>query len=461
MRRVLSQRSDMSLWILSLALGSLCGGLIVAARRVPSLAWIALTPLALVTAWGSPWQAACAGLVVGALQGCMVMSSRTLRSLLPLAASTTGFAWAVVALVTQQAFMRSGVVALLAVLPLLAALSPLFLTCLGAPRWAAAPLACTQERSLAVLHAAGRGGALLVTGALSLAGSAVAVLFVSQSAMALLMIVLVALSLLAFAAIGLWRFRRACRRFDAAPRMRVAAVVADAPAPAGSELDGLLPMRSPAYRDVRGALKRYRDHVREAAALGARLVVLPEVAVYVDEASRDHWLGALRDWARELHLTIVAPFLDAAVPVNTLVVINESGVLGHYDKQHPARGLEPLPRARSKPAAFPLGSVFFATVICVDLDYADLISPVRQLGGLLVAPSNDWFDGFEQRHDDTSVWAAVASGVSTLRSTGHGLSSLRDGAGRLLAIRSSQQGPVVLVVDAPVLGLSPPTLHTS
>ena len=44
-------------------------------------------------------------------------------------------------------------------------------------------------------------------------------------------------------------------------------------------------------------------------------------------------------------------------------------------------------------------------------------------------------------------WAAVMGGVLVVRSTGHGISSIWDGAGRVLKQRSSAGGPVVLVAE--------------
>jgi apolipoprotein N-acyltransferase len=90
-----------------------------------------------------------------------------------------------------------------------------------------------------------------------------------------------------------------------------------------------------------------------------------------------------------------------------------------------------------------------STVICVDLDYADLIAPVRTAGGLLVVPANDWV-GFDELHDRSAVWAAVLTETTVLRATGHGICSVRDGAGQLLARASSLDRPTVLVVDAPL-----------
>ena len=202
-------------------------------------------------------------------------------------------------------------------------------------------------------------------------------------------------------------------------------------------------------------------HVRRAAEAGARLVVLPEVCVCVDDTTRARWMEVIRQWARDHDMTVVAPFFDSGVPVNTLVIVDGSGVVATYDKQHPARGLEPKRRARTCPGIATVRAahgddVTLSTVICVDLDYGDLVAPVRRAGGLLVCPSNDWFGGFEERHHRTAVWSAVCTGVTALRSTGHGISAAFDGSGLVIARQSSEGGPVVLVFDAPVAPSSPP-----
>jgi predicted amidohydrolase len=205
--------------------------------------------------------------------------------------------------------------------------------------------------------------------------------------------------------------------------------------------------------DVPATVRRYAPHVEAAVASGARLVVLPEVAVQVrDESERRDWVDAVSGWARAYAVTIVAPFFDASVPRNTLCVVEPEGVVFTYDKQHPGRGIEPPRTARMAPGPQRSSGRRWAlsTVICVDLDYGDLVPPVRRAGGVLCAPSNDWLDGFEERHHRTAVWAAACTGTTVVRATGHGISAIFDGTGRVLARASSESGPVVLVVDAPV-----------
>src|ERR1035438_8634313 len=221
----------------------------------------------------------------------------------------------------------------------------------------------------------------------------------------------------------------------------------------GGIVGGHWPIESPDYRDVAGTVRRYAPHIEAAATAGAKLLVLPEVAVYVvNELSRVAWIDAVTAWARTYGVTIIAPFFDASVPRNTLCVVEPTGVAFTYDKQHPGRGIEP-PRTSPMPPGPHRSSIrawALSTVICVDLDYGDLVPPVRGAGGVLCAPSNDWLDGFEELHHRTAVWAAARTGATVVRATGHGISAAFDGTGRVLARASSQFGPVVLVVDAPI-----------
>jgi predicted amidohydrolase len=149
----------------------------------------------------------------------------------------------------------------------------------------------------------------------------------------------------------------------------------------------------------------------------------------------------------------VAPYFNAELPRNELAIVDERGVVGEHEKQHPARGLEP-PRRRRLPVgphvvAADGGALQLSTANCVDLDYADTARSARRAGGLLTVPANDWSD-FAHLHHSTAVWTAVLAQVPVVRATGHGISAIFDRAGRVIAQQSSALGPVVLVADVEV-----------
>lgn len=436
--------------------GVASGGLVCAAGRWPVLAWVALTPVFMVSLRLATVHAALAGAVAGVVAVVPLVADRTQRRLVPLAAVSSASGWGVAFGCAGVFLQRSAGAWAALILPLAAVLAAVPLRFAGAPRWLNNPLARTQERWLPVVHIAGLGGDLAVTAVLAAVSAGLVLLaaapgLVSPLGLAALADWLFAACALAY---GVARFHRARRTADAAPRVRMAAVAANVPPPAHGPVTGLWASASPDARDVAGALARYEGHIKRAAEAGAELVLLPECAVCVDEGSRAQWLDTLASWAQREQVAIVAPFVDGSVPSNELAVIDISGrVVGRYEKQHPAPRLEPTPNTRSKPGphavttrsrALPLSAV-----ICVDNDYSDLVATARKVGGVLGVPANDW-PIFEALHHQSTVWSAAMSGVPILRSTGHGISSVYDGAGRVLAAQSSLSGPVVLVADVPL-----------
>ncbi len=437
---------------MSVGAGIGSGLLAVLARRAPLLAWIALCPFGLALSRCGPWTAVAGALLGAALHGAATWSQPAHLRWLGFVFGAIG--WGIVAGAAGVAFdlLRASwpsALLLTALLPLVALLAAQPMRRAGAPRWIYAALACTQEPWPAVLRAGWIGGDATVTTLLSLSSVAMCLLAPGDARAPWLALLLGALVLtaLALAARSLARTRRA---IASQRRVRVAAVVVNGAPPPDRPSDPLWPMRSPEYRDVEGTLARYEPHVRRAARAGAELIVLPEAVVRADGDDVARWRSTIAQWARELDVTIVAPHFDAVTPTNTLTIHEPSGTRWEHDKQHPAPGIEPAPRTREPPGPFPLERGWnLSAVLCVDLDYADLVGPVRAAGGLLVAPANDWA-GFEDIHDRSAVWAAVLTGTTVLRATGHGLCSARDGAGRVLARASSFDGPTVMVVEAPV-----------
>lgn len=440
--------------VAGLTVGCLAWG----ARRLPALGWVAVAPLGVALAAGRPAEAALGGALAGALAAGAGVARREFLALVPLTIVPPATAGALASAAGTFATARFGLSCIPLVLPIVTVATFLPLRLMGAPRWVSNPLACTQERWLTVVHTARLGGDFVTTAVLALGASVVALgaaaAVTSAASAEVGPAAAVALALVVAAlAFGAHSRRRAILRQRGAT-VRLAAVVSDGPPPPTGEVDGLWPVRSDDYRDVEATVSRYDPLVRRAAASGAEVIVLPEVAVNIGAHTRDRWAAAVTSWAREHGVAVVAPCFDRDEQVNSLVVVDAEGTASTYDKQHPARGMEPPRRRRCLPGPRVVATrgrrIRLSTVICVDLDYGDLVAPVRAAGGVLAAPSNDWFQGFDVLHHRTAVWSAVLTGVPVVRATGHGISAVFDGAGRVLAERSSADGPVVLVVEAPL-----------
>ncbi|MFZ0158717.1 MAG: carbon-nitrogen hydrolase family protein [Kineosporiaceae bacterium] len=408
---------------------------------LPLIGWCALVPVALLALLRTPLEAGLAAALVGGLASASGVWSPTLRHNLPLTAATSAVSWGACAAVA--AWLASGPW-LVVVFPLAMVAAVLPLRLIGAPRFVNNPLVRTQQPWLAVVHTARLGGDLMTTAVLATASTSVALALCGHLGAA----AAGAGFVVAVLTFGWASLRSATVRAGQGSPHRVAAVVVDGKPPEHGEPTGVVSTESPEYRDVEGTLARYRPHVEEAARQGARVIVLPEASVVTENGGPARWCAGVGDWARALDVAIVAGFFDAATPRNTLAVIDKSGVVAHYDKQHPARGAEPPPRAKMGVGPHRLATgAALSTAICVDLDYCDIARSARRAGALLAAPSNDWFGGFEVLHHHSAVWAAVMGGVPIVRSTGHGISSIYDGAGRVLKQQSSADGPVVLVAD--------------
>jgi|GEM_PF-5335267 len=442
---------------LAIALGLLSALLFwIALRpRWSVLAWLALIPLDHVVLSMTPVYVIVAAALAGMFSTTPVVVDRTQQGLIRLVAMSSALAWSAAfgcSAWLYQRFPTPWTGAL--ILPLAAVGAVLPLRIAGAPRWVYNPIARTQEPCLPVVHIAQLGGDLLVTAVLAAVSGGLAVLLTAESphaALAAAAAISVSVSALAY---GAARFHAAKRAADNAVRVRMAAIAVNVPPPDAGPFTGLWAVQSPRARDVSFALSRYELPVKQAAADGAELVVLPECAVCVDAQTRATWLDTLAAWAKRDQVAIVAPYNDDSVPSNALAIFDAQGnLVAEYQKQHPALGIEPKPTLRT-----PLGPHYVQTrnrtlplsaVICVDLDYADVIDVAKRAGGVLNVPANDW-PIFERMHHRTAVWAAAMSGVPILRATGHGISSVYDGAGRVLASQSSLTGPVTLVVDIPL-----------
>lgn len=438
--------------VLALTLGLASGFLSLLSLRLPVLGWIAFAPLGVAVFECSPAGAALAGAVAGALANGREVADRNMRAFGILASAISAATWAA-GFGLAARIAPAEPVWMPLVLPLTVVLVHLPLRFAGAPGWHNNPIGQAQARFASVVHTSKLGGDLTPTALLALCSASVAMLLIQPAPSTAFVFggcFLVVGGMLAF---GRRSFEAASRRCEKAPTVRVAAVVVNGPPPTG-RVSGTWPIESPAYREVEATLARYRPHVQTAALQGAELVLLPEVCVTVDRHSRQRFMEGVGGLARANEVVLVAPFFDASIPKNELVVVDSSGsVVARYEKQHPVAHVEGKRERRMDPGPVPVRvrnrEITLSTVLCVDLDYRDLVAPVHRAGGILLAPSNDW-PVFDELHHRSAIWSAVATGVSVVRATGWGISAAYDGAGRVLSQASSHEGPVVLTVDVPL-----------
>jgi len=433
----------------AVALGGISGLLTILAYRfrLAWLGWLLFAPLAAAVYWSSPLPAGLAGAGFGILAWSPIIWGRFPRMgevvVTAITAISSGAVFALAAWLWPNGFPAWGAL----VMPIAAVVLS------GAPRlggyggpfprWGD-PFLGSQDEALPVVHIARLGSDLAIPALLALSATVPVMLLVvlPPSPATVAVAVVAGLVLGSALSFGLASYRRAVHRVEAGDSLLVAAVSVDAP------FDGYT--RSPAYQDDAGTVRRYQPHVARAIAQGAHLIVLPEHAMVVNTQTRERWLAAVAKWAKDAQATFVTGLFDTDLQTGQLVIVDETGtVVATYEKQHPMIGAEPKRRTRMPPALFRQDPFPVSGVICVDLDYADMIPPVTRAGGVLAVPANDWAEVIET-HYRSAVWSVVMAGVPMVRSAGHGMSAVYDGAGRILAKANSFDGPVVLVIDMPV-----------
>jgi apolipoprotein N-acyltransferase len=223
-----------------------------------------------------------------------------------------------------------------------------------------------------------------------------------------------------------------------------------------------LPPETFATEDAGQALnvaRRYTEMVRQLAAKGAQVVVLPEKLVGVTPADSDAVLEVFRGAAQAVQITLIVGLNRVGIePLrNVAVVIGpDGGILKEYDKHHMLPGPETGYAVGQKPAVFAEG---WGVAICKDMDFPDWSRGYgRREVRILAVPAWD-FVVDARLHSRMAVVRSVENGFSMARSAREGSLTLTDGYGRITAEAASNGS-----ADSLLLGnLKPgpgPTLYT-
>jgi apolipoprotein N-acyltransferase len=200
-------------------------------------------------------------------------------------------------------------------------------------------------------------------------------------------------------------------------------------------------------------LQSYARRVRDLAARGAEVVVLPEKFVAV----RPEWAAEARSTlaaaAREGGVTVVAGFNEwcqDGTQTNRAVVFSPSGeVAGEYFKQHLIPGFESAYQRGESLLMLPGG---FGVAICKDMDFPALGRRYSESSaGLLLMPGWD-FGKDGPMHARMAVLRGVEGGFAVARAAQEGVLTVSDQRGRILVEVASSDAPEVLVVSPVQLG---------
>jgi predicted amidohydrolase len=222
---------------------------------------------------------------------------------------------------------------------------------------------------------------------------------------------------------------------------------------------------------VEANVRRVVETIREAAAQGVDLVVLPETVLngymFEDPAAVRRSaldldgpeLRTIGEACREVGIVAVVGLLEAAdeVVYNTAALVGPDGLIGSYRKQHlPCLGVDRFvtPGPTAAPAVFetPFGRVGLA--ICYDIRFPESARCLALAGADIIAQPSVWPDTVDiianhmvrVRAAENHVFlVAVTRGDSEAGIQFRGNSQIIDPRGDVLAW--AEQGDALLIAD--------------
>jgi len=303
----------------------------------------------------------------------------------------------------------------------------------------------TVTRFPIAIQVADLGGQLLVSFVLLAIGGGIGIALRRRSGVALLAPLAIAALWLGYGAL-----RLATLTPGDAPRLRIGIVQASVP-----QAERFQP--GSAARNV----ARHEAATRKlAASAPLDLIVWSETAVDIDLDRTPSLRAQLERLASEINVPIVtgAPRSAGTRHSNAVVLFApQRGMVESYDKQQlvpfseydPAFGgllakligpvVEGDPYVPGTEATvFRTTAVPFATPVCFEITYPDLVRRFRAAGAqLLVNLSNDaWFGriGYPEMHFDHAIYRAVETRMPVVRGANTGISGVIDAAGRVGAV---------------------------
>ena len=195
----------------------------------------------------------------------------------------------------------------------------------------------------------------------------------------------------------------------------------------------------------------YADRIRRLGADGAELIVLPEKLAAVSPQEVDAVAGLFSDAARLAHVTAVIGInrIDQPLNHNVAMVFAPTGrVIAVYEKHHLVPIIETPFFARGEtPQLFDGPGAQWGVAICKDMDFGPWSREYGRRGvRVLAVPALD-FNRDGRLHSRMALTRGVENGFAVARSAGHGLVTISDAYGRVLAEQSTIGVPEARVVQ--------------
>jgi apolipoprotein N-acyltransferase len=208
----------------------------------------------------------------------------------------------------------------------------------------------------------------------------------------------------------------------------------------------------------------FRPYVEEAARQGARLVVSPEVGLFLSAEEKRELLPRIAALARRHGLTLAVGIFDRERNDNRILFFDATGApRGEYVKTHliplvetyrggdgqlALLGLDAAAASAGSDAQRARQTWTLGGMICQDDNFTDLARAYgRRRAQLVAVPTNDWKQ-VKDYHLENALFRAVENDYVIVRGASNGISAIVSARGEVLARRDHfTDGPGVIVAE--------------
>jgi apolipoprotein N-acyltransferase len=202
------------------------------------------------------------------------------------------------------------------------------------------------------------------------------------------------------------------------------------------------------HDDALRLMRDYLAHAQNAAAQGAKVVVIPEKVAVVTPADIEDVDQLMQSAANHIGVQILIGVIHVTpdAKLNEARIYTPHAEIVTYEKHHLLPPWESMLRPGTRLTEWQEPTGLWGAAICKDMDFPNTGRDYGNDGiGLLLVPAWDFVqDGW--LHGRMAILRGVESGFSIARSPKQGVLTVSDDRGRVIAQQASNTAPFVTVI---------------
>ena len=196
----------------------------------------------------------------------------------------------------------------------------------------------------------------------------------------------------------------------------------------------------------------YAKQAAKAADQGAKLIVSPEMGIYINNSNRSKWLEKFRAISSKYDAFLAIGYFDISENQNKLMYITPDGkTLPEYIKTNLVPFMENYKKGDGQLRITDINGVSAGGMICHDDNFTRFSREYgRKKVSVVAVPTLDWTT-VKNAHLQNSIHRAIESRYAIVRAAMNGISAIIAPGGKVLASCDHfKKGPAVITAEVPI-----------